>query len=165
MEITKSTIACHFLATSNFKETLQLGDINMITTRDFNKEIVPKKLKDMRSPVKDRANLLIDVSVMSRQIGHIISKKVTRHGINYNLWQVLVTLWSEHAVTPAAVAQHLQVEPATISRYLDQLESLGYITRGRSKTDRRVVDVVLTNKGVKVIKAGFTELDELSKSL
>lgn len=119
----------------------------------------------MRSPVKDRANLLIDVSVMSRQIGHIISKKVTRHGINYNLWQVLVTLWSEHAVTPAAVAQHLQVEPATISRYLDQLESLGYITRGRSKTDRRVVDVVLTNKGVKVIKAGFTELDELSKSL
>ncbi len=137
----------------------------MITTRDFNKEIVPKKLKDMRSPVKDRANLLIDVSVMSRQIGHIISKKVTRHGINYNLWQVLVTLWSEHAVTPAAVAQHLQVEPATISRYLDQLESLGYITRGRSKTDRRVVDVVLTNKGVKVIKAGFAELDELSKSL
>ena len=137
----------------------------MITTRDFNKEIVPKKLKDMRSPVKDRANLLIDVSVMSRQIGHIISTKVTRHGINYNLWQVLVTLWSEHAVTPAAVAQHLQVEPATISRYLDQLESLGYITRGRSKTDRRVVDVVLTNKGVKVIKAGFTELDELSKSL
>ena len=137
----------------------------MITTRDFNKEIVPKKLKDMRSPVKDRANLLIDVSVMSRQIGHIISKKVTRHGINYNLWQVLVTLWREHAGTPAAVAQHLQVEPATISRYLDQLESLGYITRGRSKTDRRVVDVVLTNKGVKVIKAGFTELDELSKSL
>ena len=102
---------------------------------------------------------------MSRQIGHIISKKVTRHGINYNLWLVLVTLWSEHAVTPAAVAQHLQVEPATISRYLDQLESLGYITRGRSKTDRRVVDVVLTNKGVKVIKAGFAELDELSKSL
>ena len=137
----------------------------MITTRDFNKEIVPKKLKDMRSPVKDRANLLIDVSVMSRQIGHIISKKVTRHGINYNLWQVLVTLWSEHAVTPAAVAQHLQVEPATISRYLDQLESLNYITRGRSKTDRRVVDVVLTNKGIKVIKAGFTELDELTKSL
>lgn len=137
----------------------------MITTRDFNKEIVPKKLKDMRSPVKDRANLLIDVSVMSRQIGHIISKKVSRHGINYNLWQVLVTLWSEHAVTPAAVAQHLQVEPATISRYLDQLESLNYITRGRSKTDRRVVDVVLTNKGIKVIKAGFTELDELTKSL
>ena len=137
----------------------------MITTRDFNKEIVPKKLKDMRSPVKDRANLLIDVSVMSRQIGHIISKKVTRHGINYNLWQVLVTLWSEHAVTPAAVAQHLQVEPAPISRDLDQLESLGYIPRGRSKTDRRVVDVVLTNKGVKVIKAGFAELDELSKSL
>jgi len=137
----------------------------MITTREFNKDIVPKKLKDLRVPVKDRANLLIDISVMARQIGYSISKKVSRHGVNYNLWQVLVTLWSEHAVTPAAVAQHLQVEPATISRYLDQLESLNYITRERSKTDRRVVDVVLTNKGVKVIKVGLNELDELAKTL
>ena len=137
----------------------------MITTREFNKDIVPKKLKDLRVPVKDRANLLIDISVMARQIGYSISKKVSSHGVNYNLWQVLVTLWSEHAVTPAAVAQHLQVEPATISRYLDQLESLNYITRERSKTDRRVVDVVLTNKGVKVIKVGLNELDELAKTL
>ena len=137
----------------------------MITARDFNKEIVPKKLTDMRSPSKDRANLLVDLTVMSRQVGHCISKKVSRFGINYNLWQVLVTLWSEHAVTPAAVAQYLQVEPATISRYLDQLESLEYIGRERSKTDRRVVDIVLTPKGGKVIKAGLNELDELAKIL
>ena len=137
----------------------------MITARDFNKEIIPKRLKDMRSPVKDRANLLVDLSVMSRQVGYSINKKVARYGVNYNLWQVLVTLWSEHAVTPAAVAQHLQVEPATISRYLDQLESQEYISRERSKTDRRVVDIVLTAKGNKVVKAGLNELDELSKVL
>ena len=137
----------------------------MIIARDFNKEIIPKRLKDMRSPVKERANLLVDLSVMSRQVGYSISKKVARFGVNYNLWQVLVTLWSEHAVTPAAVAQHLQVEPATISRYLDQLESLEYITRDRSKTDRRVVDILLTSKGNKVVKAGLNELDELSKHL
>lgn len=137
----------------------------MIIARDFNKEIIPKRLKDMRSPVKDRANLLVDLSVMSRQVGYSISKKVARYGVNYNLWQVLVTLWSEHAVTPAAVAQHLQVEPATISRYLDQLESQEYITRERSKTDRRVVDIVLTTKGNKVVKAGLNELDELTKTL
>ena len=135
----------------------------MITARKFNKEIVPKKLSDLRSPVKDRANLLVDLTVMSRQVGYSISKRVSRFGINYNLWQVLVTLWSEHAVTPAAVAQHLQVEPATISRYLDQLESLEYVTRERSKADRRVVDVMLTTKGNKAVKAGLIEIDELSK--
>lgn len=137
----------------------------MIIAREFNKEIIPKRLKDLRSPVKERANLLVDLSVMSRQVGYSISKKVSRYGVNYNLWQVLVTLWSEHAVTPAAVAQHLQVEPATISRYLDQLESQEYITRERSKTDRRVVDIVLTTKGNKVVKAGLNELDELTKTL
>ena len=140
-------------------------ELTMIIAREFNKEIIPKRLKDMRSPVKDRANLLVDLSVMSRQVGYSISKKIARYGVNYNLWQVLVTLWSEHAVTPAAVAQHLQVEPATISRYLDQLKSQEYITRERSKTDRRVVDIVLTTKGNKVVKAGLNELDELTKNL
>ena len=129
----------------------------MITAREFNKEIIPKRLTDLRSPVKERANLLVDLSVMSRQVGYAISKKVSAHGVNYNLWQVLVTLWGEYAVTPAAVAQHLQVEPATISRYLDQLESLEYITRERSKTDRRVVEIVLTSKGTKVVKIGLNE--------
>lgn len=137
----------------------------MITARDFNKEIIPKRLKDMRCPVKERANVLIDISVMSRQVGYSISKKVSRYGVNYNLWQVLVTLWSEHAVTPAAVAQHLQVEPATISRYLDQLESQEYITRERSKSDRRVVEIVMTAKGNKVVKVGLAVLDELGKIL
>ncbi len=135
----------------------------MITAREFNKEIVPKKLTDLRVTAKDRANILVDLTVMSRQVGYSISKKVSQFGINYNLWQVLVTLWSGHAVTPAAVAQHLQVEPATISRYLDQLESLEYITRDRSKIDRRVVDIVLTSKGNKAVKAGIKELDEFSK--
>ena len=137
----------------------------MIIAREFNKDIVPKKLTDLRAPVKDRANLLVDLTVMSRQVGYSISKKVSRFGVNYNLWQVLVTLWSEHAVTPAAVAQYLQVEPATISRYLDQLESLGYITRERSKVDRRVVDVILTTNSNKVVKAGLNELDEVGKYL
>ena len=137
----------------------------MITAREFNKEIIPKKLKDLRCPVKDRANVLIDISVMSRQVGYSISKKVSRYGVNYNLWQVLVTLWSEHAVTPAAVAQHLQVEPATISRYLDQLESQEYISRERSKSDRRVVEIVITAKGNKVVKVGLGVLDDLSKVL
>ena len=137
----------------------------MITAREFNKDVVPRKLKDTNLPVKDRANLLVDISVMSRQVGYSISRKVARYGINYNLWQVLVTLWSGHAVTPAAVAQHLHVEPATISRYLDQLESLEYIARERSKTDRRVVDIVLTPKGNKVVKAGLNELDDLIKVL
>ena len=137
----------------------------MITARDFNKEVVPKRLKDLRSPVKDRANLLIDISVMSRQVGYSISRKISRYGVNYNLWQVLVTLWGEHAATPAAVAQHLQVEPATISRYLDQLESQDYVTRERSKTDRRVVEIVLTTKGKTVVKAGLAELDDLTRIL
>ena len=136
-----------------------------IPERQFNKDVVPRRLVDLRSPSRDRANLLIDLSVMSRQVSSSISKKLSRHKINYNLWQVLVTLWSEHASTPAAVAQHLQVEAATISRYLDHLESLGHITRERSKADRRVVDIELSAKGVKAVEVGLREMDDLSKKL
>ena len=57
----------------------------MITAREFNKDVVPRKLKDTNLSVKDRANLLVDISVMSRQVGYSISRKVARYGINYNL--------------------------------------------------------------------------------
>ena len=136
-----------------------------IPERSFQSEIIPRRLIDLRSPVQERANMMVDLSVMSRHVGISISKKLARFGVNYNLWQVLVTLWGGHAVTPAAVAQHLQVEAATISRYLDQLETAGYISRERSKADRRVVDIVITPKGEKVVKAGLKELDDVSKKL
>ena len=135
-----------------------------IPVRSYNSDIIPRKLIDPRALIHERANLVVELGVVARHLGMAIGKKLSRYQVNYNLWQVLVSLWSGTAVTPEAAAQQLQVEPATISRYLDQLETQGYISRERSKADRRVVDIVITPKGEKVVKIGLKELDNRDKN-
>ena len=52
--------------------------------------------------------------------------------------------------TPSALAQKMQVTPATITGALNKLEAEGLVRRERSAADRRVVLVRRTDKGSRV---------------
>jgi len=56
------------------------------------------------------------------------------------------------------LAEHLGVTPSTMSLTLKRLEEAGYVRRDRDPADRRVVNVRLTDAGVRVRDAR-TELD------
>ena len=48
------------------------------------------------------------------------------------------------------LARHMGVTPSTMSLTVDRLELGGYMTRERSKTDKRRVDLRLTPSGVRI---------------
>src|SRR5689334_11100240 len=48
------------------------------------------------------------------------------------------------------LAKHMGVTPSTMSLTVDRLERGGYVTRERSKEDRRRVDLRLTESGVRI---------------
>ena len=66
-------------------------------------------------------------------------------------------LWAMKLVangTPTRVTQlarQMYLHPATVVGILDRLESRGLVTRTRSKTDRRAVDVALTELGEQMV--------------
>jgi DNA-binding MarR family transcriptional regulator len=49
-----------------------------------------------------------------------------------------------------ALARHMGVTPSTMSLTVDRLERGGYVTRERSKADKRRVDLKLTPSGVRI---------------
>jgi DNA-binding MarR family transcriptional regulator len=51
------------------------------------------------------------------------------------------------AGTPGAIARETGLNPASVTGMLDQLEAQALIVRTRSLTDRRVVEVALTDQG------------------
>lgn len=76
-------------------------------------------------------------------------------GITHPQYLVMLALWDHDRTDPAPtkpltvkeIAGALQLDSATLSPMLKRLESLGLITRARSRLDERATDVCLTEEG------------------
>ena len=67
-----------------------------------------------------------------------------RCGLTRAQWQVLAHLFHNEGSNQAAVAEALDIEPITLSRHIDRLEALGYVTRLPDPADRRARRLHLT---------------------
>jgi DNA-binding MarR family transcriptional regulator len=68
-------------------------------------------------------------------------------GITYPQYLAMLVLWESGSSTIGQLGERLQLDSGTLSPLVKRLESLGLITRGRSKTDERVVEIALTPAG------------------
>jgi MarR family transcriptional regulator, organic hydroperoxide resistance regulator len=68
-------------------------------------------------------------------------------GITYTQYLVLLALWENNHLTVKSVADRLDLDSASLTPILKRLEVSGLILRKRSKSDERVVEITLTDKG------------------
>lgn len=68
-------------------------------------------------------------------------------GLTYPQYLVMLVLWQEDALTLKALAERLDLDSPTLTPLLKRLESNGYITRGRSRSDERALEIRLTDAG------------------
>lgn len=69
-------------------------------------------------------------------------------GVTYTQYLVLSALWETDGLTISAIGERLALEPSTITPAVKRLEAAEFVTRRRSTTDERLVEVHLTQKGV-----------------
>lgn len=62
------------------------------------------------------------------------------------LWAIKV-IAEAGSIKVSEIARRMYLHPATVVGILDRLEARGYVSRTRSKEDRRVVDIELTGQG------------------
>jgi len=68
-------------------------------------------------------------------------------GLTHPQYLVMLALWESSPRTVRDISEALYLDPATLSPLLKRLESAGLITRGRSTSDERALDVTLTQAG------------------
>jgi len=68
-------------------------------------------------------------------------------GLTHPQYLVMLALWERSPRTLRDIADALLLEPATLTPLLKRLESAGYVTRDRSTSDPRALDVRLTPAG------------------
>lgn len=70
------------------------------------------------------------------------------HALTYSQWIIMQTLsMSGQAMTPTELTRYLTIEGTSISVVIDGIGRRGLIQRRRSRTDRRMVKVSLTEQG------------------
>ena len=74
------------------------------------------------------------------------------HDFTLMQWIVLLYLRDGLATTASDIAREFRHDSGALTRVIDQLQKRGLVSRRRSTSDRRVVDLALTAKGGRTIE-------------
>lgn len=84
-------------------------------------------------------------------------------GLTRSQWQVLAYLDKNEGIQQGGLAELLEVEPITLGRILDKLETCGLVERRHDARDRRVWRLYLTDKAGPTL-ATMRELGEITRA-
>ena len=85
--------------------------------------------------------------------------RLSHIGLTYSQYLVMMVLWEADGITVKNIAQQLHLDSPTITPLLKRLESAGFVSRQRSVSDERVVNVFLTDAG-HIIQARVADMQK-----
>ena len=91
----------------------------------------------------------------------------TKFGLSTSLFNVLRILRGSHptALTCGEIGERTIARDPDVTRLVDQLSARGLVTRARSRTDRRVVEVGITAKGLDLLNELDPHAERMPRAL
>jgi DNA-binding MarR family transcriptional regulator len=86
------------------------------------------------------------IAVAHRVLHAELDGRMRERGADFTTWKVLAHLTDDRP-SQRELAARILIDPATLVRHLDRLESDGLVTRERDGHDRRVVRIAITRAG------------------
>jgi DNA-binding MarR family transcriptional regulator len=85
-----------------------------------------------------------------------------RHGVHAGQQYILHTLWDEDCLPPGEVARRLDLATPTVTRAATRMEAAGILERKPHPTDRRLVRLCLTPRGMSLRRTIQREMRTLT---
>jgi len=101
----------------------------------------------MNDPLALDRQVCFALAVASRTVIGVYRPVLDELGLTHPQYLVMLALWERSPRTLRDISDALYLEPATVTPLLKRLEAAGYLTRERSTTDPRALDVELTAAG------------------
>jgi DNA-binding MarR family transcriptional regulator len=86
-----------------------------------------------------------------------------RHGVHQGQQFILRQLWAEDGQTPGEIARRLGLATPTVTRAATRMEAAGLLRREPHPGDRRLVRLVLTERGRSLEDVIAAETDKLTE--
>ncbi len=96
------------------------------------------------------------ISRLEKLIGSQLNAVFAQHGLESWEFDVLATLLrngAPHQLTPGQLLDSMMITSGAMTNRIDRLEHRGLVKRTKSPTDRRLVLVQLTKKGLEVVES------------
>jgi len=87
----------------------------------------------------------------------------SQHGVHEGQQFILRRLWAEDGQSPGEIAKRLGLATPTVTRAATRMEAAGLLRREPHPTDRRLVRLVLTERGRLLEKVIAAETDVLTE--
>ena len=101
----------------------------------------------MHPQLKLENQLCFRLYTASRLITQAYHPLLTKIGLTYPQYLVMMVLWEQDGQLVNDIARRLYLETNTVTPLLKRMEAEGFITRKKGKDDGRKVIVSLTSKG------------------
>lgn len=104
------------------------------------------------------------LGVADRTLKRSISKKVENTGVFRSQHRLLMILGKHPDCSQTELAERLEISPAAVAVSLKKLEKSGFISRQCQENDNRVNQVVITEKGWKIIDLSTQYFKEMENA-
>jgi DNA-binding MarR family transcriptional regulator len=104
-------------------------------------------MSDKYDPIRLKNQLCFPLYLCAKEVTRKYTPILDKLGLTYTQYVVMMYLWEQDGCTVNQISSSLMLDPSTLTPLLKKLESKGYITRTRSETDERSLNIVLTETG------------------
>src|SRR5262245_41114652 len=84
------------------------------------------------------------IADLARLLRRTLDRRLQSLGLTQAQWRAIVYLSRNEGMTQAALAESLEIQPITLTRLIDRMESAGWVERRTHPLDRRAVQLYLT---------------------
>lgn len=103
----------------------------------------------MKRPL--RRELMFQLVETSRLMRTYVDQRAREHGTTRAQWGVLSRLRRQEGLNQAALAEQMDLQPISLARLLDRLQSQDLIERRENPADRRAYLLYLTTTGRRLV--------------
>ncbi|WP_423923496.1 MarR family winged helix-turn-helix transcriptional regulator [Frigoribacterium sp. 2-23] len=101
-----------------------------------------------RDPLALESQICFALSVASRGVVAAYRPVLEPLGLTHPQYLVMLALWEDRRpLSIKDLSARLRLDPGTLSPLVKRLEAIGYVTRGRSESDERLLAIALTEPG------------------
>ena len=88
--------------------------------------------------------------ITHRSFARALQRQIESRGVTIGMWYFLRALWEEDGLTQRQLSQRVQMMEPTTATALRGMEQRHLVTRVRNATDKRKVNIYLTEEGRKL---------------